>query len=51
MFNTINGYKVLRTAGKGGTSVIKIVENAQGNQFAMKVFEPTNEAERDNITK
>ena len=48
--NTINGYKVIRTAGKGGTSVLKVVTNDKGHEFVMKIFEPINEAERQNIT-
>ena len=45
----INGYKIIRTIGKGGTSVIKLVEDKHGKQFAMKIFEPLNEVEQQKI--
>ena len=34
-----NGFKILRTLGKGGNGVVKLVEK-DGNEYAMKIFEP-----------
>ena len=34
------GYRILQTLGKGGNAVVKLVENSEGQQFAMKIFEP-----------
>ena len=33
------GYKIIRTLGKGGNAVVKLVEK-DGQNFAMKIFEP-----------
>lgn len=34
-----NGFKILRTLGKGGNGVVKLVEK-DGQEYAMKIFEP-----------
>ena len=34
-----DGYRILRTLGKGGHGVVKLVEK-NGNEYAMKIFEP-----------
>ena len=34
-----NGFKILRTLGKGGNGVVKLVEK-DGHEYAMKIFEP-----------
>ena len=44
-----NGYKILRTLGKGGNGVVKLVEK-NGHEFAMKIFEP-HPSERANFCK
>ena len=36
--NVVDGYRILKTLGKGGESVVKLVSNQQGEQFAMKIF-------------
>ena len=44
-----NGYKILKTLGKGGNGVVKLVEK-NGHEFAMKIFEP-HPSERANFCK
>ena len=39
------GFTIVRTLGKGGHGVVKLVEK-NGQQFAMKIFEP-HETEKD----
>ena len=34
-----NGFRILRTLGKGGNGVVKLVEK-DGKEYAMKIFEP-----------
>ena len=34
-----NGFRILRTLGKGGNGVVKLVEK-DGQEYAMKIFEP-----------
>ena len=39
------GFRIVRTLGKGGHGVVKLVEK-NGQEFAMKIFEP-HETEKD----
>ena len=36
----VNGWKVVSTLGSGGNAVVKLVEGADGKQYAMKIQQP-----------
>lgn len=39
--DTIGGYKIIRKLGEGSIGLVYLVEDAQGNQFAIKTFHVT----------
>ena len=48
---TIGEYTIIRTISKGLQAVIKLVENQEGKQFAMKVFEPKGKEMQEKVLK
>ena len=48
---TIGEYMIKRTISKGVQAVIKLVENQEGQQFVMKVFEPIGKVMQEKVLK
>ena len=46
---TIGDFKVIKTLGKGGNAIVKLVENAKKEQFALKIFEPVGKKKKEEI--
>ena len=51
ILNLGNKFHVARTISKGLQAVIKLVENQEGKQFAMKVFEPIGKEMQEKVLK